>query len=160
MILLSSPCHTYPSVVGMGHDLSLLQASNSLRRAWGCGTYSTTPLSKAAAASANSHVVVSSPRRRSAANTQLVHPCRLHTSSLRPLVPPLPRDTQNLCLFLRLVPDVAISSRLVKMITCVGGTVFPCRPRRSNVSFLLGYRIEMGHIHTAGDGGMDHVKTK
>ncbi|CAM9402494.1 unnamed protein product [Sphacelaria rigidula] len=59
-----------------------------------------------------------------------------------------------------LVPGVAIFSRLVKMITYVGGTVLPGRPRKSRVSFSLGYRMEMGVIYKSGDGGLDCIKTK
>ena len=50
------------------------------------------------------HVVIGSPRRRSAADTQLVHPHRLYNVQTHspPLVPPLARDMQNSWLYLRL----------------------------------------------------------
>ena len=60
-----------------------------------------------------------------------------------------------------LVPGAAIFSRHVKMITCVGGTGFPCRPRQSSVSFFLGYRMEMGLTYKkSGESGLDYIETK
>ena len=68
------------------------------------------------------HVAVGSPRRRSAANKQLVHPCRLHTSpSTTACSTPSVGYAELIPLSPSIVPGVAIISRLVKMITCVGG---------------------------------------
>ena len=87
---------------GGAPSLSLLQAANSLRRAWGRGAHTVQYYSQKQQLSLQtlSHVVVSSPRRSSGANTQLIRPCRLHTTS-PPLAPPRQRDTQNLYLYLR-----------------------------------------------------------
>ena len=69
------------------------------------------------------HVAVGSPRRRSAANKQLVHPCRLHTSpSTTACSTPTAGYAELMPLSPFVVPGVAMLSRLVKMITCVGCT--------------------------------------
>ena len=67
------------------------------------------------------HVTVGSPRRRSAANKQLVHPRRLHTSpSTTACSTPTAGYAELMPLSKSLVPGVDTFSRLVKMITCVG----------------------------------------
>ena len=71
------------------------------------------------------HVAVGSPRRRSAANKQLVRLCRLHSSpSTTACSTPTAGYAELMTLSPSIVPGVAMFSRLVKMITCVGGTFF------------------------------------
>ena len=129
-ILLSlSRCHTSLCGGGGPRSPSLLEEANSLRMAWGCGAYnSTVPLPNAAAASADSHTLWSNLRD----GYQLpIHdlfiPVDYMQAHAPPLVPPLQRDTQKSCLYLRLsFYGVATLSRLVKMTKRVQrGTIFP-----------------------------------
>ena len=99
MILLSSPSHPYPSVVGVGHDLPLCYTANSLPRAWGCGdTYSTTSQSRSCLYTLWS--VLRDVDQLTIYNLSIaIGYVQAHSP---PLVPPLDRDMQNSWLYLRL----------------------------------------------------------